>query len=412
MSSPETVRVRDVSDFVTKGTTPTTIGRGYTTSGVRFLKVETFTPDGSFIAGREACIDLTTHQLLRRSQLAQGDILFSIAGALGRSTVVEQTWLPANTNQAFAIIRPSTRRRSVDPRYLLWQLRSPAIITKIAEINVQAAQANLSLEQVRDFEIPIVPLPEQEAIATALDDIETLIAKFERQIAKRQAIKQGLMQQLLVGRTRLPGCSDPWLKTSLGEVSAFITKGATPTTYGFKWESAGVPFLRSECVSEHGLDMAQAMFISTAANQALRRSQVTDGDILMTITGYVGRVIRLHGISSANINQHIARIRIKDRQFAGDFVYHYLSQPATRAHYETIVTGQAYPQISLKQVRETELPALPIKEQRAIAAILSDADQDMAIWQSRLLKARAIKQGMMQQLLTGRTRLPVQETAS
>src|SRR5205823_4709567 len=133
----------------------------------------------------------------------------------------------------------------------------------------------------------------------------------------------------------------------------FITKGATPTTYGYRWESAGVPFLRSECVSDRGLDMRQSMFISPAANEVLRRSQVVDGDVLMTITGNVGRVVRLAGIGDANINQHIARIRIKDPRFDSGFVYHYLSQKPMREHYTSIVTGQAYPQISLVQVRET-----------------------------------------------------------
>ncbi len=224
MSQTSTVQIREVSDLVTKGTTPTSLGRKFTTSGVRFLKVETFASDGTFIPGREAFIDRQTHQLLRRSQLAEGDILFSIAGALGRSTVVEQAWLPANTNQAFAIIRPSTKRRSVVARYLLWQLRSPAIARRIAEINVQAAQANLSLEQVRDFEIPIVSSLEQEAIADALDDVNELIATLERLIAKKQAIKQGMMQQLLTGRTRLPGFTGTWMVSTLGTL-ARVTGG-------------------------------------------------------------------------------------------------------------------------------------------------------------------------------------------
>lgn len=193
---------------------------------------------------------------------------------------------------------------------------------------------------------------------------------------------------------------------TLGDISAFITKGATPTTYGFQWQTSGVPFLRSECVSEHGLDMRQAMRISPQANQALRRSQVQDGDILMTITGYVGRVIRLAGIGSANINQHIARIRIKDRGFDSGYVYHYLAQRTMREYYETIVTGQAYPQISLVQVRETRLPAVPLSEQRGIASALDDADSMIVSLERLIAKKQAIKQGMMQQLLGGHTRLP------
>lgn len=193
---------------------------------------------------------------------------------------------------------------------------------------------------------------------------------------------------------------------SLGNISTFITKGATPTTYGFKWEMSGVPFLRSECVSERGLDMRQSMFISDEADNALRRSRVINGDILMTITGNVGRVVRLNGVGSANINQHIARIRVKDRNFDPRFVYHYLSQRTMREYYESIVTGQAYPQISLVQVRSTAVPAVPLMEQRRIADALGDADDLIAALERLIAKKQAIKQGMMQELLTGRTRLP------
>ncbi|KQZ84144.1 hypothetical protein ASD56_09020 [Microbacterium sp. Root166] len=166
-----------------------------------------------------------------------------------------------------------------------------------------------------------------------------------------------------------------------------------------------MPFLRSECVSSQGLDMRQSMFISEGADQSLRRSRVKDGDILMTITGNVGRVVRLTGIGSANINQHIARVRIKDRNFDPSFVYHFLSQGTMREYYESIVTGQAYPQISLVQVRSTPMPEIGVEEQKEIARALDDADELIGTLEGLIAKKQAIKQGMMQQLLTGRTRL-------
>ena len=197
-----------------------------------------------------------------------------------------------------------------------------------------------------------------------------------------------------------------WESIALAHLSAFITKGSTPTTYGFKWEPSGVLFLRSECVSEDGLDLAKSMFISPAAHATLRRSEVCDGDILVTITGNVGRVVRLVGVGNANLNQHIARVRITVPNADSQYVYHYLSQPSIRRRFNSITTGQAYPQISLKQVREAEvaLPALP--EQRAIAAALSDVDALIASLDKLIAKKRDIKQGAMQQLLTGQRRLP------
>lgn len=197
-----------------------------------------------------------------------------------------------------------------------------------------------------------------------------------------------------------------WKSVRLAHISAFITKGATPTTYGFKWEQSGVLFLRSECVSEAGLDLDQSMFISSEAHATLRRSEVRDGDILVTITGNVGRVVRLMGIGIANVNQHIARIRITDPDSDAGYIYQYLSQPSIRQRFNKIVTGQAYPQISLKQVREAEVLRPSLRRQRAIAAALSDVDALLARLDQFITKKQNLKQATIQQLFTGQIRLP------
>jgi type I restriction enzyme, S subunit len=199
---------------------------------------------------------------------------------------------------------------------------------------------------------------------------------------------------------------EDWEIIKLSQISAFITKGSTPTTYGFKWEDSGVLFLRSECVSECGLDLIQSMFISEAANSLLRRSEVSAGDILITITGNVGRVVLLSGIDRANINQHIARVRIISSNIVPSYVFHFLSQSSSRNRFNAITTGQAYPQISLKQVREAEISIPPTKaEQEAIAEALSDTDALIESLEQLIAKKRQIKQGAMQELLTGKKRL-------
>ncbi|MCP5358589.1 MAG: restriction endonuclease subunit S [Pseudomonadales bacterium] len=191
-----------------------------------------------------------------------------------------------------------------------------------------------------------------------------------------------------------------WNIDSLQNLTAFITKGSTPTTYGFKWKQTGVLFLRSECVSEKGLDLTESMRISPEAHALLRRSEVREGDILITITGNVGRVVLLTGVECANINQHIARLRITATEVDTAYVYHFISQASVRRYYSSIVTGQAYPQISLKQVRETPIPLPPTKpEQTAIASALSDADALIQSLTRLIAKKRQIKQGAMQTLL-------------
>jgi len=192
-----------------------------------------------------------------------------------------------------------------------------------------------------------------------------------------------------------------WVRKQLSDISEFITKGATPTTYGFKWESSGILFLRSECVTNNGIDLSKSMFISELANKSLHRSEIRSNDLLITITGNVGRIVFLNNqFGKGNINQHIAKIRITDLDFDRSYVYHFLSQDIYRKYFESIVTGQAYPQISLKQVRDANIFFPPTKfEQTAIATALSDADALITSLEKLIEKKRAIKQGAMQKCL-------------
>jgi type I restriction enzyme S subunit len=167
-----------------------------------------------------------------------------------------------------------------------------------------------------------------------------------------------------------------WKKHQLSEVSEFITKGATPTTYGFKWQDSGITFLRSECVSEQGYSESGIAFISKEAHDAMERSKIKGGDILISITGNVGR-IAVYPLDKAegNINQHIARVRIIKKEIATrEFIYYQINQRNYRNYYLGIITGAAYPQLSLKQIRETSVYLPPLQTQKRIADILSNYD--------------------------------------
>jgi type I restriction enzyme, S subunit len=349
---------------------------------------------------------------LTRHALRENDIVFSRRGDVGRRSIVrrEQAGWICGTGCFAARFGPKLDR--VDPKFVALYLGSLPAQAWLQNNAVGGTMPNLNTSILASTPVALPPKPYQEKVVEILDDAAYLVATLERLIAKKQSIKQGMMQQLLSGKTRLAGYtadSSGSVGARLSEISGFITKGATPTTYGYKWQDSGIVFLRSECVSPHGLDLRQAMFISEAAHRSLQRSQVADGDILMTITGYVGRVVRLHGVGVANINQHIARIRVRDKRFDSGFVYHYLSQKDIREHYESITTGQAYPQISLTQVRNTFITAPPINIQRKVAQALDDIDTQIAKLSQLLTKCIGIQQGMMQELLTGRTRLPVAE---
>lgn len=193
--------VKDVSLMISKGTTPTTYGHNYTTSGVNFIRVENITETGTLDLCNVKFISEETHNLLQRSILRKGDVLFSIAGAIGRTTVIEDAYLPANTNQAVAFIRPDSTIINSD--YLRLALQLHAGNKYIAQLQTGNAQKNFNLEQVGSISIPIANLDKQASIATKALNIYSCIESIGQYINCLKQQKQGLMQQLLTGKKRV-----------------------------------------------------------------------------------------------------------------------------------------------------------------------------------------------------------------
>ena len=124
VTSWENTTLENITSVITKGTTPTSIGKSFTLTGINFIKIECIDKSGQFDKSMFEHIDVETNNILKRSQLNDGDILFSIAGALGRIAIVDERVLPANTNQALAIIRLKKASDAPNRRYVYYQLQS------------------------------------------------------------------------------------------------------------------------------------------------------------------------------------------------------------------------------------------------------------------------------------------------
>ena len=122
------VRLVDIATIITKGTTPTSVGFDFCDDGVNFIKIESITENGEFIPSKFAHISKECDNKLSRSKLEKNDILFSIAGALGRTAIVAEDILPANTNQALAIIR--IPKGIINYSYLLYVLNYPVVVCR------------------------------------------------------------------------------------------------------------------------------------------------------------------------------------------------------------------------------------------------------------------------------------------
>ena len=154
----EVVRLREVCERITKGTTPTTLGRQYTSLGVRFLRVENLSDDGAISGGEARFIDQDTHNMLARSILRKNDLVLSIAGALGRSALIMEEVLPANANQALAIVRLA-QGSPILAVFLSLVLRGLSMQLQVNDMRVELAQANISLDSLvktRFEEVPAI----------------------------------------------------------------------------------------------------------------------------------------------------------------------------------------------------------------------------------------------------------------
>ena len=188
------VRLADCCERITKGTTPTTIGFSFEATGVSFIKIETIDSRGELIPDKVGYISSVCHSAMKRSQLFEGDLLFSIAGAIGRCAIVPSWVLPANTNQALSIIR--LKDDAPLNRFYLKEALSSSLITEMTRRATRGiAQVNLSLKDVGNFSIPIPPMKQQEQFAEFVNQVDKLRFDVQQQIVKLQIMKKSLMQE-------------------------------------------------------------------------------------------------------------------------------------------------------------------------------------------------------------------------
>lgn len=195
--------IEQITSKVTKGTTPTTIGGKFSDSGINFIKAESITNDHYFDMAKFSYIDIETNELLSRSVVCEGDLLYSIAGTIGRFAVVPKSILPANTNQAVAIIRAN--EEMVDPFYLQCVLSLQSIKETLIGNVVEAVQANLSLTSLRDTKIII---PDANGLNLFRAKIRILFDKIvlnKTEIQTLSKMRDMLLPKLMKGEIRVGG---------------------------------------------------------------------------------------------------------------------------------------------------------------------------------------------------------------
>jgi len=280
-------------------------------------------------------------------------------------------------------------KHAVDPIYSGYAFRSPAIRTQIVARGQGAIRANIGQSDLKQVHAPLPPLDEQRAIAEALSDADALIESLDQLIAKKRQIKQGAMQELLTGKRRLPGFSGEWEVKRLGDI-AEIVMGQSPSSAHYNRSGAGLPLIQGNADIENRKTIKRVF--TTLVSKYGRC-----GDVLLSVRAPVGEV----SIAAFDVclGRGVCAVR-----YPNSFLYHALI--AKEPEWAKLSKGSTFDSVNSADVRAFEI-AMPhdVAEQTAIAAIVSDMDTELAALESRLAKARQIKQGMMQELLTGRIRL-------
>ena len=392
-------RLGDLATRVGSGITPTGGERVYVKAGRPFLRSQNI-GWGALNLADLAFITDELHASFMASEIKEGDVLLNITGAsIGRSAVADTTVARGNVNQHVCEIRTDPKR--LDPNFLNSYLLSAAGQSQIDIYQAGGNRQGLNYSQIRSFLIPRPAIPEQRAIAEALSDVDKLLGALEKLIAKNRAIKQAAMQQLLTGKTRLPGFSGAWETTTLGEATE-IRNGATPNTHIGAYWNGSIPWCTPTDITSTPGKYLQATdrSITEAGLASCAATLLPVGALFLCSRATIGEV--KIATSAVCTNQGFKSLVCKEG-VSNEFLYYLLltlkSQMIERA------IGSTFLEIGKRDVASIEVRLPQYDEQRAIAAVLSDMDTEIAALERRRDKTHAIKQGMTQQLLTGRVRL-------
>lgn len=334
--------------------------------------------------------------------IQEGDALMAMSGATtGKVGVYRQKQFAYQNQRVGKFVIKDKKRTSSS--FIIQLVRSDSFLKRLAVFLEQGAQPNISSSQVESLVFPFPPtLAEQEAIAEALSDTDALIESLEQLIAKKRQIKQGAMQELLTGKKRLPGFSGEWSITRMREI---LTQNAT---YGIVTAGAfvqnGVKMVRGGDIADGRVNTDLPMVSRDKAVEYSRTALVRN-DVVIALVGYPGEAARIpEELIGSNISRAVGLLRLNSK-VSPDYLVCFLNSPNGRRMVLAPSAGSAQQVVNLAALNKLEFSIPELAEQTAIAAILSDMDAEIAALEAKLLNARQLKQGMMQELLTGRIRL-------
>lgn len=402
--------IGDVAIKVGSGVTPRGGSDNYGEYGRPFVRSQNV-GWGHLLLDDLAFISDEVHKTFAATELMVGDVLLNITGAsIGRSAIATEELEGGNVNQHVCIIRTDETRTS--SKFINSLLLSSVGQRQIDSFQAGGNREGLNFGQIRSMKIPLPPtLAEQEAIAGALSDTDGLIESLGKLIAKKRQVKHGTMQELLTGKRRLPGFSGKWETKRFDQMFSNLRNASNSRS---ELSPHGeVAYVHYGDIHIHPTAFLNPVALQTFIPRAKVRAvpRLMDGDLLMADasedTTAIGKAVEITGLNGAEAiaGLHTMALRGNKELLANGFKGYIQYLPKVRNALVSLATGVSVYGITKSGVKAIEVTIPKPAEQTAIAAILSDMDAEIAALETKLTKARQVKQGMMQELLTGRTRL-------
>lgn len=324
-----------------------------------------------------------SYNKLSAGKFSDGDILFCLRGTLGKYGRADKRFDRAVVASSLAILTPNPK--VLDPDYLLAFLGSKKCQAQIEKWAGGAAQPNLSAENLRKFDIPLPDLNVQKRIAALISKIEEIVSSLIREISKKRDIKQGVMQQLLTGRTRLPGFEAEWKNAKISEI-ARVTNGSKNNQD--KSSAGNYPF-----------------YVRSSQIETIDSWSFNCEAVLIPGEGRIGSIFH-YANGKFDVHQRVYVIYRFSESVEGKFVHYYLRQ-FFGEHARANIVKATVDSIRMPTISNFEIQLPELDEQRQIVAVIESLEKEISALEQKLGKYKDIKQGMMQQLLTGRVRLPL-----
>jgi len=386
----------EISDKITKGSSPNWQGFQYQNDGVLFVTSENVR-DGLLDISEPKYLPFTFNDKLKNSILQKGDILINIVGAsIGRSCIYNIETV-ANINQAVCILR---LKDTILREYISYYLQLPKSIDKLLNTQSDSARPNLTLEDIRNFQFLLPPLSEQHAIAHVLGLMDAAINKNNQLIAQKELQKKWLMQNLLTGKKRLKGFGGEWKKERLEKyLVKHDEKSTSSNQFPVLTSSRRGIFLQSDYYTRDVASEDNTGYNVVPRGYFTYRHMSDDLIFKFNVNDIVdkGIVSTLYPVFTVkNIDQHFLLSKLNE---GNEFKIHAQEQKQ----------GGSRTYVYFKTLCQLKLYIPSLEEQAAIAQVRQAADKEIQLLKAKTDKLREQKKGMMQVLLTGKKRLKIKE---